>query len=48
MSRPGRVAGTRELIVAGTPHIVAHRVAASRIDILAMIHAARRWPSTFD
>jgi toxin ParE1/3/4 len=48
MSRPGRVAGTRELIVAGTPHIVAYRVAASRIEILAMIHAARRWPSTFD
>jgi toxin ParE1/3/4 len=48
MGRPGRVAGTRELIVADTPHVVAYRVAASRIDILAVIHAARRWPSTFD
>jgi toxin ParE1/3/4 len=47
MGRPGRVAGTRELIVAGTPYIVAYRVAASQIDILAVIHAARRWPSTF-
>jgi addiction module RelE/StbE family toxin len=48
MGRPGRVAGTRELIVAGTPYIVAYRVTASQIDVLAVIHAARRWPSAFD
>jgi toxin ParE1/3/4 len=48
MGRPGRVAGTRELIIAGTPYIVAYRVATSQIDVLAVIHAARRWPSTFD
>ncbi len=48
MGRPGRVAGTRELIVAGTPYVVAYRVATSQIDVLAVIHAARRWPSTFD
>jgi toxin ParE1/3/4 len=48
IGRPGRVPGTRELIVAGTPYIVAYRVVASRVDILAIIHAARRWPQTFD
>lgn len=48
IGRPGRVAGTRELIVAGTPYIVAYRVAGSRIDILAVLHAARSWPPTFD
>jgi toxin ParE1/3/4 len=48
MGRPGRVAGTRELIVAGTPYIIAYRVMASRVEVLAIIHAARRWPPTFD
>jgi toxin ParE1/3/4 len=48
MGRRGRVPGTRELIVAATPYIVAYRVAAAQIDVLAVIHAARRWPRTFD
>jgi toxin ParE1/3/4 len=48
MGRPGRVGGTRELIVAGTPYIVAYRVAGTQIDILAVIHASRRWPVTFE
>jgi toxin ParE1/3/4 len=48
MGRPGRVGGTRELIVAGTPYIVACRVAGTQIDILAVIHASRRWPATFE
>jgi toxin ParE1/3/4 len=48
MGRRGRVPGTRELIVAGTPYIGAYRVAAAQIDVLAVIHAARRWPQTFD
>lgn len=48
MGRRGRVAGTRELIVAGTPYIVAYHVAASQVDVLAVIHASRRWPQAFD
>lgn len=47
MGRAGRVAGTRELIVAGTPFIVAYRIAERTIDVLAIVHAARRWPSSF-
>jgi toxin ParE1/3/4 len=47
VGRPGRVAGTRELVIARTPYIVAYRVSASQIDVLAVIHAARRWPVTF-
>jgi addiction module RelE/StbE family toxin len=44
IGRPGRVDGTRELIIPGTPLIVAYRPKAKRIEILAVIHGARRWP----
>lgn len=42
--RPGRVQGTRELIVADTPFIVPYRVKGTEIQILRVIHGARRWP----
>lgn len=45
--RAGRVEGTRELVVPGTPYIVAYRVRSDVIDILAVHHAARRWPDSF-
>ena len=44
IGRPGRVEGTRELIISGTPFIVAYRTKANRIEVLAVIHGARRWP----
>lgn len=44
IGRPGRVEGTRELVVSGTPFIVPYRVKAKRIEVLALIHGARRWP----
>ena len=42
--RPGRVANTRELVIAKTPYIVAYRIAAGRITVLAVIHSSRQWP----
>jgi addiction module RelE/StbE family toxin len=45
MGRKGRVAGTRELIV--SPYIVAYRITKGAIEIVAIIHAARRWPDSF-
>jgi toxin ParE1/3/4 len=45
--RPGRVPETRELVVPGTPFIVAYRVAGQEIWILGIIHGARCWPSLF-
>lgn len=45
--RRGRAEGTRELIVPSTPFVIAYRVTAGTIDILAVVHAARRWPSGF-
>lgn len=45
--RPGRVSGTRELIISHTPYIVSYRVNESRIEVLAVLHGARRWPDKF-
>ena len=42
--RPGRLPNTRELVVPGTPFIIPYRVSADVVDILAVIHGARRWP----
>ncbi|GAC1329419.1 MAG: type II toxin-antitoxin system RelE/ParE family toxin [Beijerinckiaceae bacterium] len=47
LGRVGRVRGTRELVVTQTPLIVAYRVRLEEIEILAVMHGARRWPDTF-
>jgi toxin ParE1/3/4 len=44
--RPGRVEGTRELVVHSS-YIVAYRVSTTAVDILTVRHAARVWPDTF-
>jgi toxin ParE1/3/4 len=44
IGRSGRVAGTRELLVAGTPFVVPYRVQRGRIEVLAVFHASRKWP----
>ena len=47
LGRPGRVAGTRELVVSGTPYIVPYRVRDNEVQILRVFHGARKWPSKF-
>ncbi len=47
IGRPGRVPGTRELIVPGTPYLVPYRVDGSTVQILRIFHGARRWPQRF-
>ena len=42
--RPGRVAGTRELVVPGTPYIVVYAVGADYVRIHRVLHGAQRWP----
>ncbi|HLZ51054.1 MAG TPA: type II toxin-antitoxin system RelE/ParE family toxin [Candidatus Acidoferrum sp.] len=46
--REGRVAGTRELVISGTPFIVAYRMEKKEVRILAVLHAAREWPEEFE
>jgi toxin ParE1/3/4 len=48
MGRPGRVAGTREMVVTGTPYIVPYRIADGRLQILRVYHGSRQWPEAFD
>ena len=47
MGRPGRVPGTRELVIAKTLFIVPYRLQRNVVQILRVYHGARRWPETF-
>ena len=44
IGRPGRVPGTRELIVRNTRYIVPYRVRGDVVEILRVFHASRRIP----
>ena len=43
-ARPGRVQGTRELVVPATPFIVVYRIEATGVVILRVLHGAQKWP----
>lgn len=45
--RPGRVEGTRELVIPRTPYIAAYMVIADRIRVLRLLHGAQIWPFEF-
>jgi len=47
LGRSGRVAGTRELVIAGTPYVVPYRIRDARVEVLRVIHSARKWPMKF-
>ncbi|WP_181410592.1 type II toxin-antitoxin system RelE/ParE family toxin [Nitrobacter winogradskyi] len=44
IGRRGEITGTRELVISGTPYIVAYRVTDTQIEILFVQHGAREWP----
>ena len=48
IGRPGRIVGTRELMITGTSYIVPYRVRDGEVEIVAVFHGARRWPDAFD
>jgi len=45
--RPGRVRGTRELVISSTPFIAAYGIDHDRIVIFAIYHGAQQWPEVF-
>jgi toxin ParE1/3/4 len=47
MGKPGRLPGTREMVVTGTSYIVPYRVVANEVQILRILHGARKWPEKF-
>lgn len=47
MGRPGRVKGTRELVIVRSPFIVAYRIKGKAIQILRVLHGAQQWPVRF-
>lgn len=47
MGKPGRVPGTREMVVPGTSYIVPYRVVANDVQILRVLRGSRRWPEEF-
>lgn len=44
--RVGRIDGTRELVVTGTPYIVPYRIKNDCIEILRVFHSSRKWPKS--
>jgi toxin ParE1/3/4 len=42
--RPGRIEDTREIVIAGSPYFISYRILDEAVEILAVIHGARRWP----
>ena len=44
IGRPGRVLGTRDLVIGGLPYIVPYRVRETDVEILRVLHTSRRWP----
>jgi len=44
LGRPGRIPGTRELVVSKLPYILPYRVRNDAVEILRVFHAARKWP----
>jgi toxin ParE1/3/4 len=48
IGRAGRVPGTRELVITGTPYLIPYRVKGKAVEILRLFHGSRRWPSNFD
>ena len=47
IGRPGRVPGTRELVITDTPYILPYQIRSGFIEILRVYHSARKWPNQF-
>lgn len=44
LGRSGRITGTRELVIARFPYILPYRVRNANVEILRVLHTARKWP----
>jgi len=46
LGRAGRIEGPRELAITGTPFVVFYRVRRNQVEILGILHGARKWPDS--
>jgi toxin ParE1/3/4 len=44
IGRPGRVPGSRELVVRGTPYVIAYRLEPGCVVVVRLMHGAQHWP----
>lgn len=44
MGRPGRIFGTKELVISGYPFIVPYRIKGKEVHILRVFHTSQRLP----
>jgi toxin ParE1/3/4 len=42
--RPGRVEGTRELILSPLPFIIVYRIKDNLVEVARVLHGSQRWP----
>jgi addiction module RelE/StbE family toxin len=42
--REGRVSGTREMAVGGTPYILIYRIQQESLLVVRVLHGAQQWP----
>ena len=44
IGRPGRIVGTRELVIPDTPYIIPYRIRGERLELIAVFHGRQKWP----
>ena len=47
LGRPGRVTGTRELVINQTRYLVPYRVRGNNVEILRIFHTSRKLPKSW-
>ncbi len=47
LGRPGRVGGTRELVVPGTQYVIPDRLRGEHLEVIAVFHGRQKWPKRF-
>lgn len=47
LGRPGRVLGTRELVISNTHYLVPYRIKNNTVEILRVFHTSRRPPANW-
>lgn len=46
VGRSGRVFGTQELVISGSPYLVIYRIKINCVEILRVLHSAMPWPDS--